>query len=700
MNQKKGMNTKLKYFFTIVLFLSSCLQADNYSLDSISIQAQEEQLSDKTIKKTQEAAKQAKGETLGDFVEDEQFVDSASYGPAVGRPVIKGMDGYRVGIANGNIILNDLSAMSQDHAVGVMARSTQRIEVIKGPSSLLYGNYSGGVIHVLGEEHEQDLLKQGYSLDLSSHYGSNGAGYSGGSILRMSDYNVSFYLSSFYSEGTSYKDGSQKEVKDTDSLSLQSHMVLGYQLNPNNVIKFYMDTLEKEYGIANSTLKRTSIDMQQETFGLVWHNKELFEGLEHLQTELRYSDYLHSELEGGRADGLFGQKQLGISTHMDLVSKEWIFELHAQYLASQLEVCHEHGKCTSFYDARRTSIVDGVELEKNLNTLGYLFSHGHPMPNIDESTAQLGLNANTFLDDDTEFSTTLRLEHRKITPDSKNIQEVWLVTPAIDPNYYDILEDTSLSASMGVIADLSDTFSYQISLGYIERFASSSEIYWNGFHHATDSYIFGNTDLDNEESLNADITLVYQANNHTASLATFYYDFSNYIFQEPLADANGSIVYDPFHNSDVWQMKGVGARVYGVSLQESMKNKYKTHAFISTLTLEAIRGVLKDGENIPRMSPYNATLKVQHSYKKLNSTLKYKYIDKSRHEALNETATPSYDWLSLYINYADSFKYGEYEFFLKGENLTNTLAYNHLSFLKQTAPLQGRQLTFGGSLKF
>ena len=95
----------------------------------VTADAQEEFLEDTTTKKSSTLAKEAKGETLGDYLENEQFVDSASYGPAVGRPVVRGMDGYRVGVTSGNVILNDLSAMSQDHAVGIMARASENIEL-------------------------------------------------------------------------------------------------------------------------------------------------------------------------------------------------------------------------------------------------------------------------------------------------------------------------------------------------------------------------------------------------------------------------------------------------------------------------------------------------------------------------------------------------------------------------------------------
>jgi iron complex outermembrane receptor protein len=699
MLMKKNMNTNVKILFCALL-LGISLDAKEVSLGSISVSAQSEEqyLSDKSSQKTKDVAKRSKGETLGDYIEDEQFVDSASYGPAVGRPVIKGMDGYRVGIANGNIILNDLSAMSQDHAVGVMPRASQRIEVIKGPSSLLYGSYSGGVVHVLGEEHEHDLLDQGYSLDIDSQYGTNGAGYSAGAALKMSEYNLSVFASSFYTDGEDYNDGSGAKVKNSDTMSLQSHIVFGYQHNKQNTIKLYADNLQKEYGIPNSTTERTSIDMQQDTVGLIWHNKELFEGLDRFQTEIRYSDYLHYEYEADSADGLFGQKQFAISTHLDFAVDEWILEVHAQYLDSELQVCHEHGKCIEFYDAARGEEVAGSAVVEDA---GLYYFHGHPMPNTYEKTSQLGVNLTRFLDDETEFATTLRFEHRFLEADNRNIDEAWLVTSDVDADFYDNEKDIAISLSTGITGSFTDNLAYQVSVAYIERLPSASEIFWNGFHHATDSYIMGNRDLDNEESINLDFSFMFQTNNFTSVLGGFYYDFKNYIYQNPLADENGTIITDKIgHGADVWQIKDVWARVYGVALKESYKKQYQAHQLSSTLSLEAIRGVLKDGGDIPRMSPYNATLDLQHKYNNLSTTLKYKYVDKSRHEAKNETSTPAYSWLSLYMQYENDYKYGSYSIYFKGENLTDELAYNHLSFLKDTAPLPGRQFTLGANLKF
>jgi iron complex outermembrane recepter protein len=690
--------------FIVFLSLTLCanLLAQEVELGVIKVEATDDtEILEETItKKSSSLAKEAKGETLGDFLQAEQFVDSASYGPAVGRPVVRGMDGYRVGITNGNIILNDLSSMSQDHAVGVMPRASEKIELIKGPSSLLYGNYSGGVIRVVGEEHNAKLLKPGYSLSTVTSYGSNGAGFVAGATLKASDYNLSIDANTFYHEADNYKDGDNFKVKDSDTLSLQSHVVLGYQINKENIVKLYIDELHKDYGIPNSTDKSTTIEMDQERYGLVWHVNNLFDGIKHIQTEIQSSDYLHSELEGGRADGLFGQKQFSLSSSLEFDLDMWDIKANAEYQTSDLQVCHEHGKCTKFFDAQRTSIEDGVELQQNIDKLGLPFAHGHPMPNISESVLKAGVSMSNFINDDSEITLALRGEKRKLTPDNVNIQEVWLVTPAIDPNYYDTIDDYALSASTGFASFVNDIFSYQTSLSYVERLPSSTELFWNGFHHATDSYIFGDRDLENEKSLNLDIDTMLSFDTFTTQVSAFYYHFYNYIFQEPLADANGVLLVDPFHQSDVWAMRGVAAKVYGMAFKESYKKEISAHTLKASMSLEAIRGILSSGENIPRIPTYNATFVLEHLYKGYKANLTYKYVDKSRFEAENETHTPSYNWLSAFISYENKNRFFDYSLYLKGENLTNEIAYNHLSFLKETAPLAGRQLTLGAEIKF
>jgi iron complex outermembrane receptor protein len=693
----------IKQSFLLSLLLFSGLYAEGVELGTVSVTAESEEdfLSDTTTKKTRTLAKEAKGETLGDYLENEQFVDSASYGPAVGRPVVRGMDGYRVGVTTGNVILNDLSAMSQDHAVGIMARASENIELIKGPSSLLYGSYSGGVIRVTGEEHNKALLKPGYALDTSASYGTNGAGTMLDAALKASEHNLSFSYNGAYHNADSYKDGNNHTVKDSNTLSEQSHIVLGYQANENNVIKLYGDILHKDYGIPNVTPVSTTIVMDQTQAGLIWHAKELFEGLEHMQTEVAYSDYLHSEYEGDEADGLFGQKQLTVANTLTLLTDDGEIKTNVEYQTNDLKVCHDHGHCTHFYNAPRTGIEDGVDLQQKIDQYGLPYAHGHPMPNTFEQKIKIGGVVDQFLDDENDFNVALHGEFRRLEPNSENMQEQWLVTDAMDPHYYDTINDFALSGSAGFNGYIATDLGLNTSLSYLERLPSATELFWNGFHHATNSYIFGDRYLDNERSLNLDLDLLYSVNPFTTAVSLFYYHFFNYIYQDPVVDANGVQAHDPFHQSEVWQMKGVPARVYGAALKEQYTKEMNANRFDFAFTAEAIRAQLLSGGNLPRIPTFNSSMSLDYSYKKsYKSRIAYKYVDKNRFKAKNETDTPGYGWLSAYVSYESKNRYFDWSVYLKGENLTNEIAYNNLSFLKETAPLPGRQVSIGFYAKF
>ena len=78
---------------------------------------------------------------------------SRSFGPAPARPVIRGLDGDRVLILQDGQRIGDLSSQSGDHGVTINPAAAQRIEVVRGPATLLYGaNAIGGLVNVITDE--------------------------------------------------------------------------------------------------------------------------------------------------------------------------------------------------------------------------------------------------------------------------------------------------------------------------------------------------------------------------------------------------------------------------------------------------------------------------------------------------------------------------------------------------------------------
>ncbi len=688
-----------------LVLVSTGLLADEVELEQINVEAhsihqQEDQVSYSTSYDTDTLANHSSGETLGDYLSDQLSVDSASYGPAVGRPIVRGMEGYRVGIAQGGIMLNDLSAMSQDHAVGLNARMAERIEMVKGPASLLYGSYSGGVIRTLGEEHDAKLPKKGLSLDTSVSTNSD-RGFGTTSIksaYALDEYSLN--LNYYRNEAEAYHSGGDL-VPDSDTFSEQLHGVLGWKISPVHTIKLYADTMDKEYGIPNTTSERTEILMEQQRYGVVVHSESIGK-LKNVVTEYQYSDYNHFELEDGSYDGKFDQQQQSLSSEFDYeISENIDASFRLEWVGNELKVCHEHGNCIEFEDAIRTDAEDGRSLLNYYDATGIAYSHGHPMPNTEEQKILLAPNIKYYFSESDEFSMAANIVARRLTPDPVNIQETWLMHESVDGDYYNEEEDVAFSLSMGWWHSWSEDFATQASLAYMQRLPSSQELFWNGFHHATESYIIGNRDLDKEKSVNLDIDAIYKHTDDFSSRVSFYYyDFDNYIYQSPLVDDNGDTVYDPFHNSPVYAMQGEAATVYGIGLEEKYQKTLGLHALTFSAQLNLMVGKLDSGEYIPRMSPYNATFCLEHDHMGLHSELTYKWVDESRNVAENETTTDGYNMLDFSTKYHYKLSNGSLDFWLKANNLMDDVAKNHLSFLKDTAPLPGRSVTLGIDYKF
>src|SRR5688500_19824212 len=97
--------------------------------------------------------------SLGATLENQPGVASRSFGPAPARPVIRGLDGDRVQILPDGQRMGDLSSQSVDHGVNGNPAAATRVEVVRGPATLLYGaNAVGGLVNVITEDRKSTRL--------------------------------------------------------------------------------------------------------------------------------------------------------------------------------------------------------------------------------------------------------------------------------------------------------------------------------------------------------------------------------------------------------------------------------------------------------------------------------------------------------------------------------------------------------------
>ena len=105
-----------------------------------------------TVLAGEDLYKQLQG-TLGATLSAQPGVAERTFGPGPSRPVIRGLDGDRVLILENGIRMGDLSSQSGDHGVNLSPAAASRVEVVRGPATLLYGsNAIGGLVNAITNE--------------------------------------------------------------------------------------------------------------------------------------------------------------------------------------------------------------------------------------------------------------------------------------------------------------------------------------------------------------------------------------------------------------------------------------------------------------------------------------------------------------------------------------------------------------------
>ena len=146
--------------------------------------------------------------SLGDALQREPGIASRSFGPGSSRPIVRGFDGDRVLILEDGIRTGDLSSQSGDHGITIDPSVAERIEIVRGPATLLYGsNAVGGLVNVITpHESYRESLFEGTRAQFTADAGSANAQagtnaslqhaqdnlffWAGGSVRRTGDYDT------------------------------------------------------------------------------------------------------------------------------------------------------------------------------------------------------------------------------------------------------------------------------------------------------------------------------------------------------------------------------------------------------------------------------------------------------------------------------------------------------------------------------
>lgn len=687
------MANKLK----LALFLfavASAAQALN--LDTVVISSEDESLQEDMAQRAiildRQQIEKNSGSNLGELLDGKPGVSNAAFGPGVGRPVLRGMHGSRVKIMANGIDSHDVSAMSSDHAPMADLAAATQLEVIHGPSTLLYGGGAiGGVVNIIDNKiHRQGFT--GSELIIGSSYSSNNQGQQLVANANAGNGKFALHVDGFHRLANDYRSGKYRaksyRVLNSDTYGKGQSLGLSYNFKPNSHLGFSASNLNYNYGVPNAKNQQARIDPQQTRYQL--SAKYAFEQgfITAISSKLAYSDYQHSEYTAPVVEGLFKKQKLETTTifHHRLFAN-LKGSLGIYYAEQDLKLCHDHSGCNGIphHDLTNWNGNSGALLNYRN---GYIFAHDTPMPIT--NSYELGY----FLVEKADFerlhlSVGARVDFKRIDSDASSVGKNY----RRQRDYYATFNFAPVTLAAAVVYDINQLHSLGINLARAQRAPDAEELYWNGDHHATFSYQLDNINLENETAFTTDISWRINRPQQQFNLSWYHYQFDDFIYNDRKS------IRDPYHGNPVYRYEQEDAVFSGfdVAFEQIINSQLSFYA-----QADYVVAKLKNSSNkyLPRTPPASFLLKLKWQQQNWQAELENQHKLAQKKLANNESASKKFNSLNTSFSYQSNLGKQEYKLGLAINNILDESGQNHVSYLKQFAPEMGRNIKLNFSIEF
>lgn len=635
------------------------------------------------------------GDSLGTLLQQQPGISNASFGPGVGRPVLRGMSGSRVKIMVNGHDSADLSAMSSDHAPMAEAANAHQLEVIQGPATLLFGGGAiGGVVNVLDGKIARQPVN-GISGNVSAKATSNESGRQLNAELNGGNGQYAWHISGFDKSSGDYHAAAGEQVANSDTSG--NGVSAGFSLTSaeRGFIGFSVAQSEYDYGVPNQHNTQTRVRPEQIRYELksAWLNP--LAGIVSWHNELSFNDYQHDELTLPTVEGLFEQQSWEYNSRLRHAPLSgWQGQLGFSLRQQRLQLCHDHSGCSAIPDYSAQSWNGG---RGSLLRNDFPFAHNTPMPASD--TQDIGY----YLVEKNNWQHTqlgsgnielgARIDYRTISLDPKTVDPAWRQ----HRGYYADVNFAPLTLSAAASWNISQTQRWAISIARAERAPDAQEMFWNGDHHATFSYQLDNPELKKETAYTLDINWTLTRQNWLARVAVYRYLFQDYIYND-LKD-----LVNPYHSANaVYRYEQADAEFYGG--EASLEYFFADNLYIrmqGDYVNAQLRQAADNSKNLPRTPPATALLQLGWQHHQWQAEVENFWSLAQHKTASQETAAAAYQHVNARINYSH-IGAADYEWLLglQANNLFDAPGRNHVSYLKEFAPLPGRNISLTTSLKF
>lgn len=613
--------------------------------------------------------------TLGGTLDGMLGIHSDTFGAGASRPVIRGQAAPRVKVLSNGSELMDASAVSPDHAVTAEPMLVERIEVLRGPGALLYGGGAiGGVVNVIDRKIPTAVPVDGFDGQVELRGTSGSKERAGLFSITTGQGNVAVHVEGLKLRADDYAVPNWPDGHLTGSFNRQTSGSAGVSwVGDKGYLGLAYSKLESNYGIPGHTHEHQDCHPHGSHLHCGDHDGHGHDEHEHEDHD-EHTDVPDIRLRSERVD-LRGEYRNPING----VEKIRLRAGHTQYRHDEREA---GVTATTFrnkgYDARVE--VEHAPLAGWRGALGMqvmrstFSSEGEERYMPASVTNAYGL----FLVEEYKLSNWrielgARYDWQHVRPD--NLQ----TSSKLNGQSY----------STAAIWDFHPDYNVALSYSRSQRLPSAQELYADGVHLATNTYEVGNPNLTPETANAIDLTLRKHAGRAQFIVSVFHSQVKDYIYGRTL-DQEGSFRLIDYAQQD--------ARFNGLEASASYRF---TPSITATVFGDYVRARFTNGENLPRIPAGRVGFRLQtqlDSHWGLNAETYRVFVQND--SADFESDTPGYTMLNLALTYDNTVNGVDYTMYVKANNLTNALAYNHASYVSRSAPLPGRQIMLGVQANF
>lgn len=617
-------------------------------------------LTDKDLQRTTAAS-------IADLLATQPGIAASTFAPGASRPNIRGLDDYRVRVQENGIGTHDASDFSQDHQVPVDPNATDRIEVIRGPATLRYGNQAiGGVVNAINNRIPEALTPNGFSARLKGAASSVDNGLDGAASIDASGKNVAIHIDAFGRSAGDYR--IPGGVQANTRLRSEGQSVGTSWIFDGGFIGAALQHMTSLYHIPgiDDAQQNTRIDLRQTKLTSKGEWRAPNDAIAAIRFAFGISDYAHDEIGIG-ANGIDG-----VQNTIKNKEIEGRIELDHTAVATPL------GALTGSWGFQASN--------RKLGTFGNL--GGLLAPTNTDAVAG-------FMFEQLQLTETLklqaagRLESLHVQGMAPTFPSNFLPPPDTIPETPTSRDFTPKSFSAGLLKALPWDLVASLNVQRAQRAPAAPELYSRGSDDASGTFVIGNSNLKLETAESIELGLKRAQGQFRFEASIYATQYKDFIFKDVTGNrcvddfstcgAVGPLTQVAYRQRDAYfrgaeiiaqlDVTPLGSGMFGIDGQ-----------------FDIVRATFADGTNVPRITPMRAGgglwWRSAEWYAKLGLLHAFAQNDIGN----NETPTAGYNLLKAELSYthvapAES-GLREITIGISGDNLLDERIRNHISFKK------------------